>query len=74
MSSPAPAPRAPVPHTKAAARVPIALPPQAGAPAAANDDAEMDLEQGASSPNPLWVIAIAMAVFFGVAALVMAAG
>jgi len=47
----------------------VASPPATHARAAAND--ELDREKRDTSENPLWVINIAMAAFFIVAALVM---
>ena len=53
----------------AAARAPQALPPEARA--AANDEARPDRPPTKEPPGPLWVIAIAMGVFFGAVALLM---
>ena len=52
-----------------ARRVPLD-PPAIDSRAAANDDLAR-LEKDEKGPNPLWVINIAMAAFFIVAALVM---
>lgn len=73
MSSPAKALQAaPASSTIASARAPATLPPHAGARPAANDDAEAAPEE--REPNPLWMITIAMAVFFGIMAALLIAG
>ena len=73
MSSPAKAPQAaPASSTIASARAPATLPPHAGARPAANDDAEAAPQE--REPNPLWMITIAMAVFFGIMAALLIAG
>ena len=73
MSSPAKAPQAaPASSTIASARAPATLPPHAGARPAANDGAEAAPEE--REPNPLWMITIAMAVFFGIMAALLIAG
>ena len=75
MSSPAKAPQAaPASSTIASARAPApaTLPPHAGPRPAANDDAEAAPEE--REPNPLWMITIAMAVFFGIMAALLIAG
>ena len=59
----------------ASVRAPATLPPHAphaGARPAANDDAEAAPEE--REPNPLWMITIAMAVFFGIMAALLIAG
>jgi hypothetical protein len=55
----------------AAARGPLVHPPRAVARAAANDDIERKPKLGEFPPNPLWVITIGMAAFFGMTALLM---
>jgi hypothetical protein len=65
-----PSPRAPG-SSGGDVRPALALPTTAEARAAANDDAA-DTPEGIR--NPLWIIAIGMACFFGAAALVMALG
>ena len=73
MSSPAKAPQAaPASSTIATVRAPATLPPHAGPRPAANDDAEAAPEE--REPNPLWMITIAMAVFFGIMAALLIAG
>jgi hypothetical protein len=65
-----PCPRAPG-SSASDVRPALALPATAEARAAANDDAADTPEE---IRNPLWIIAIGMACFFGAAALVMALG
>ena len=73
MSSPAKAPHAaPASSTTATARLPSTSPPHGGASTAANDDAEAAPEH--NEPDPLWMIVIAMAVFFGFTALLIMVG
>lgn len=76
MSSAARVPQtAPASSVTAAARAPVALPLRVDAGAAANDDAEaVPAEDYEASPNPLWMITVAMAVFFGFAALLITLG
>jgi hypothetical protein len=72
MSSPAKVPHAALASSPTAtARLPSPRPPRVGA-RAANDDAEAAPQH--DEPNPLWLIVIAMAVFFGVTALVIMLG
>ena len=53
-------------------RTPAATrPPRVGARAAANDDADAASEH--KEPDPLWVIVIGMAVFFGITAVLLIA-
>jgi hypothetical protein len=60
---------APLPQAKDAARASTALlPPEVGARAAANEDAETDTSD---APNPLWAITVGMGIFVGVTALVI---
>jgi hypothetical protein len=73
MSLPAKAPHAaPASSPTATARLPSPRPPRVDAHAAANDDAEA--APGHKEPDPLWMIVIAMAVFFGFTALVIMLG
>ena len=73
MSSPAKVPQAATASSKTAtARLPSARPPRVGASAAANDDAEAAPEH--NELDPLWIIVIGMAVFFGFTALVIMVG
>jgi hypothetical protein len=72
MSSPARTSHAaPASSPTATASLPSPRPPRVDAPAA-NDDAEAAPRN--DGPNPLWLITIAMAVFFGFTALVIMAG
>jgi hypothetical protein len=72
MSSPAKIPHAAAASSPTAtARLPSPRPPRVDA-RAANDDAEAAPRH--DGPNPLWLITIAMAVFFGFTALVIMAG
>lgn len=72
MSSPAKVPQAATASSKTAtARLPSTRPPRVGASAAANDDAEAAPER--NEPDPLWIIVIGMAVFFGIAAVLLIA-
>jgi len=50
----------------------IKVPPAAGAPAAANDDAIAASAE--CRPDPLWAVNVAMAAFFLVAAPLIASG
>ena len=73
MSSAARVPQtAPASSVTAAARAPVALPLRVDAGEAANDDAEAVPYE--ISPNPLWMITVGMAVFFGFAALLITMG
>jgi hypothetical protein len=57
--------------TKANVRAVAALADAAHARTATPIDTAADRDRGKSVPNPLWVIAVAMAVFFGATALLM---
>ena len=58
------------PLAKDAARVPTTLPPPVDTRAAAERSPEAEPERSGME-NPLWLIAIAMAVFFGITALLL---
>lgn len=73
MNSPAVVSRRPVAsRTTSVAPSAVCDPTSGGTHAAANDDAKAAFEN--FFKDPLWMIAIAMGIFFGVAALILALG
>jgi hypothetical protein len=73
MSSPSKVPHAVSASSKTAtARLLSTRTPRVGARAAANDDADAASEH--KEPDPLWIIVIGMAVFFGITAVLLIAG